>query len=92
MAGAAFGGQRNFGNALKLSVYSNTPYGLAAIFQAVPALSFLVIVGLYGLYLFYAGAPILMKTRPSVGYPILVFFLVFVLALPLGAVQALFWL
>jgi hypothetical protein len=87
-----FGGQRNFGSALKLSVYSNTPYCLAAIFQAVPALSLLVIVGLYGLYLFYAGAPILMKTRPSVGYPILVFVIVFVIALPLGAVQALFWL
>ena len=31
-----FGGQRDFGNALKLSVYSNTPYCLAAIFQVVP--------------------------------------------------------
>ena len=87
-----FGGQRNFDNALKLSVYSNTPYCLAAIFQLVPPLSFLLILGVYGLYLFYLGAPILMKSRPSVGYPVLVFVIVFVVALPLGAVQALFWL
>ncbi len=87
-----FGGQRDFGSALKLSVYSNTPYCLAAIFQVVPPITFLLILGLYGLYLFYLGAPILMKTRPSAGYPILVFVIVFFIALPLGAVQALFWL
>jgi hypothetical protein len=88
-----FGGQKNFGNALKLSVYSNTPYCVASVFALVPSLSFLVVLGLYGLYLFYVGAPILMKSKPgSVAYPMLVFVIVFIVALPLGAVQALFWL
>jgi len=87
-----FGGQKNFANALKLSVYSNTPYCLAGIFTFVPVISFLLILGLYGLYLLYIGAPILMKSRPSIGYPVLVFVIVFIVALPLGAVQMLFWM
>ena len=88
-----FGGQKNFGSALKLSVYSNTPYCLASVFSMIPGLNFLVLAGLYGLYLFYLGAPILMKSKPgSIAYPALVFVIVFIAGLPLGAVQMLFWL
>ena len=88
-----FGGRKNFDNALKLSVYSNTPYCLAGIFTFVPAISFLIILGIYGMYLFYVGAPILMKSKPgSIAYPLLVFVIVFIVALPLGAIQMLFWL
>ena len=54
-----FGGQKNFSNALKLSVYSHTPLWLAGIFLAVPGLSFLLILGLYGLYLLWVGLPLL---------------------------------
>jgi len=87
-----FGGRKDFGSALKLSVYSNTPYCLASVFSLVPALSFLVILGLYGFYLFYVGAPVLMKSKPgSWGYPLAVFAIVFLIALPIGAVQMLFW-
>lgn len=56
-----FGGQKNFGNALKLAVYSYTPYWLASVFLLVPFLKFLVILGLYGVYLLYLGLPALMK-------------------------------
>jgi hypothetical protein len=88
-----FGGQKNFGSALKLSVYSNTPYCLASVFSMFPGLNFLVVAGLYGLYLFYVGAPILMRSKPgSIAYPALVFVIVFIAGLPLGAVQMLFWL
>jgi Yip1 domain len=54
-----FGGKKNFGNAIKLSVYSHTPLWLAGIFLAVPGLSFLLILGLYGLYLLWVGLPLL---------------------------------
>jgi Yip1 domain len=89
-----FGGQRDFGNALKLSIYCNTPYCLAGIFLMIPSLSFLVILGLYGLYLFYLGAPVLMKTPRHRGvlYATMMFMIVFIVALPLGSFQALFWM
>lgn len=56
-----FAGQKNSANALKLAVYSFTPAWLAGIFQIIPGLAFLSILGLYGIYLFWLGLPILMK-------------------------------
>jgi hypothetical protein len=56
-----FGGRPHFENALKLSVYSYTPFWLAGIFALHPSLSFLGILGLYGFYLLYVGLPVLMK-------------------------------
>jgi Yip1 domain len=56
-----FGARKDFASALKLAVYSYTPVWLAGIFLIVPGLSFLVILGLYGIYLFGVGLPILMQ-------------------------------
>ena len=56
-----FGGQKNFAAALKVTVYSYTPYWLAGIFTLIPGLRFLTILGLYGLYLLYLGLPPLMR-------------------------------
>jgi len=56
-----FAGQKNSANALKLAVYSFTPAWLAGIFQIIPGLAFLSILGLYGIYLLWLGLPILMK-------------------------------
>jgi len=55
-----FGAKKNFPNAVKLSVYSHTPLWLAGIFLLVPGLSFLLILGLYGVYLLWVGLPLLM--------------------------------
>jgi hypothetical protein len=55
-----FGTQKNFRNALKLTVYSFTPFWLAGIFLLVPGLSFLRVLGLYGVYLAWLGLPPLM--------------------------------
>ena len=52
-----FDAQKNFPNALKLTVYSFTPFWLAGIFLLVPGLSFLRILGLYGIYLAWLGLP-----------------------------------
>ncbi|HVY59236.1 MAG TPA: Yip1 family protein [Xanthobacteraceae bacterium] len=57
-----FAGERNFPNALKLSVYSHTPMWLAGVFLMIPGLRFLVILGLYGFYLFWKGLPALMRS------------------------------
>src|SRR5262245_30193782 len=54
-----FGGKKNFGSALKLSVYSHTPLWLAGIFLLVPGLNFLLMLGLYGLYLLWIGLPLM---------------------------------
>jgi hypothetical protein len=60
-----FGGQKNLPNALKVSAYSSTAAWLAGIFQLIPPLSVLSIVGLYSLYLLWLGLPALMKSPPD---------------------------
>ena len=57
-----FGSQKNFMQALKLSVFSMTAAWLAGIFSILPALSILGLLGLYSLYVLYLGLPVLMKT------------------------------
>ena len=56
-----FGGRRNFEDAFKLAVYSFTPLWLAGIFLLMPGLHFLLLTGVYGIYLFWLGAPRLAK-------------------------------
>ena len=58
-----FGVARNFSHALKLSVYSYIPAWLAGIFLLVPGLSFLMLLGVYGVYLLWTGLPLLMRVR-----------------------------
>jgi hypothetical protein len=70
-----FGGQKSSAQALKLAVYSYTPAWVAGVFSLLTSLSWLVIVaGLYGLYLFYLGLPVLMKNpkEKSAAYTIVV--------------------
>lgn len=64
-----FGGQRNFSNALKLSVFSHVPLWLAGIFLLVPGLSFLMILGVHGGYLLWVGLPLLMRTPRDKALP-----------------------
>ena len=65
-----FDGAKNFDNALKLSVYSATPFWLAGVFLLIPGLGFLRILGLYGVYLLWLGVPPLMRSpeQRSLGY------------------------
>jgi hypothetical protein len=64
-----FGAQKNFPNALKLAVYSYTPVWLAGIFWLIPGLSFLTVLGLYGLYLLWLGLPPLMQAPRDKALP-----------------------
>jgi hypothetical protein len=57
---------KNQQNALKLAVYSMTPVWLAAVFTLIPGLGFLSLLSvIYGVYVFWLGLPILMKSPPE---------------------------
>jgi hypothetical protein len=56
-----FGGTKNRLAAFKVAAYGTTASWLAGIFGIVPALAILSIVGLYSVYLYYTGLPVLMK-------------------------------
>ena len=58
----SFGGTRSPIQALKAAVYSSTAAWIFAVFQIVPQVSGLSIIGIYSLYLLYLGIPKLMKS------------------------------
>jgi hypothetical protein len=68
-----FGGTRSFASALKLSVYSHTPLWLAGVFLLIPGLNFLLILGVYGLYLLWVGLPVLMQVPNDRAFPYAIF-------------------
>jgi hypothetical protein len=68
-----FGAQKNFPNAVKLSVYSHTPLWLAGIFLLIPGLNFLLILGVYGFYLLWVGLPLLMRVKKEQALPYAIF-------------------
>ena len=83
-----FGGQKNFNNALKVTVYSYTPSWIAGVFLLIPGLRVLTILGLYGLYLLWLGLPVLMKAPQdrSIVYTIAILVCAFVLGFLISAV------
>jgi Yip1-like protein len=56
-----FGGRRDFEDAFKLAVYSFTPLWLAGLCLLLPGLRFLLLIGVYGVYLLWLGVPRLAK-------------------------------
>ena len=60
---------KDFSRALRLTGYAYTPLWLAGVFLAVPGLSFLSILGLYGAYLLWVGLPVMMRTPASKALP-----------------------
>jgi hypothetical protein len=57
-----FGSERNVCRSAQLVAYSYTPAWLAGIFYLLPTLQELVVLGLYSVYLFYLGLPLLKST------------------------------
>lgn len=58
-----FDSARSLENAMKLSVYSSTPYWVAGVLFIIPTLaSIALLLSLYGFYLLYVGLPVLMNT------------------------------
>jgi hypothetical protein len=58
-----FGGEKNFVQSLKLVAYSYTAAWIAGIFLLIPVLGGVIalLAGLYSLYTFYLGVPVLKK-------------------------------
>jgi uncharacterized membrane protein len=88
-----FGAQKSQAQALKLAAYSYTPAWIAGVFQILPALGILALLGaLYGFYLLYRGIPVLMKAPPdkAVPYTAVVVVVAIVLFFVLAAVTGMF--
>jgi hypothetical protein len=58
----SFGSEKNLGKSAQLVAYASTPFWVASVFNILPVLSWLTIVGLYAIYLFYIGLPLVKKT------------------------------
>jgi hypothetical protein len=65
-----FGGQKDFANALKVTVYALTPYWVLGICQMIAGLRFVgYVAALFGIYLLWLGIPRLMKAPPDRAVP-----------------------
>ncbi len=65
-----FGGRRNLIEAFKLVAYSATPGFVAGVLSIFPPLAMLeILAGLWGLYLFYVGVPVVMRTTRDKALP-----------------------
>ena len=86
----SFGGQKNQIQALKVSAYSATASWLAGIFNLIPGLAILSILGLYSLYLLFLGLPVLMKApaEKALGYTIVVVVVGVVIFLVIGMIAS----
>ncbi len=86
----SFGGEKNFVQSLKLVAYSYTAAWIAGIFYLLPYVGGVIglLAGIYSLYTFYLGAPVLKKSTAdkAVGYTIVVVICVVVLWVLLGIV------
>jgi hypothetical protein len=87
-----FGGRRDLHQALKLVAYALTASWLAGLFTFLPVVSWLItlLAGLYTLYLFHLGAPLLMKVpeREAIGYTVALFAIAIVIAFLIGTLIA----
>jgi hypothetical protein len=83
-----FGGQRNLGNAMKVSAYAPTAGWLAGIFGLVPMLSILSLLGLYSIYLLHTGLAALMRppANKAVLYTIAVIVVMVVIWIVIGGI------
>jgi len=88
----SFNGTRNQIQALKVAAYSSTASWLAGIFGLIPGLRFLMIVGVYSLYLLYLGLPVVMKSpkEKAMGYTVVVIIAAIVLFMVIGLVAGMF--
>ncbi len=78
----SFGATQNMQQAIKLSAYASTAAWVAGIFYLIPALWILAAIGgLYSLYLFYLGLPVLMKVPADKAATYLVVIVVSVIVL-----------
>jgi hypothetical protein len=86
-----FGSTKNITNAFKAVVYSMTPSWVAGVLFIFPPLSILAIIaGLYGIYLFYLGLPMMMDTpkEKALGYVLVVIIITIVIYVIIGFITS----
>ncbi len=85
-----FGAVKNRDQAFKVAAYTGTASWVAGIFNLIPGLGMLTILGLYSLYLLYLGLPKLMNApaEKAMPYTIVTILAAVVLALVAGALAA----
>src|SRR5713226_3406041 len=88
----SFGGQKNQVQALKVAAYSSTAAWVVGVVGLFPNVGLLAILGLYSLYLLWAGLPVCMKSpkEKATAYTIVVILVGIVLYFVIGAVAAVF--
>lgn len=80
----SFNSRKDILSATKLAVFSFTPAWVGGIFMIIPALGMITLLAsLYGLYLLYAGLPVLMETpkEKTLGYFVVVIIVSIVVSL-----------
>ena len=87
-----FSGAKNINQAFKVAAYSYTPGWILGVLMIIPALSPLMILGLYGLYILYLGLPVLMKSpqEKSLGYTVAVVIAAIVIFIVIGFISRAF--
>lgn len=86
-----FQSKGNTVQAMKLVAYAMTPVWVAGVLYLIPALSPLVLIaGLYAIYIFYLGLPVLMDTPSGqvIPYMVVSAIVIIVLSIVLGMVAA----
>jgi hypothetical protein len=86
-----FGATQSMPQAIKVAVYSSTAAWVGGIFNLYPPLAILAaIAGLYSLYLFFIGLPVLMKAsaEKATTYTIVVIVAVIVIYFIIGTISA----
>ena len=84
---SSFGGTPNPVQAMKLAVYASTASWIAGIFNLIPMLGLLAVIGgIYSLVLLFLGLPILMKVPED--KKVVYFIVVLIAGLVLGFVMA----
>ncbi len=85
----SFSSEKNINKSAQLVAYASTASYVAGIFAILPAIAFLAIVGgLYAVYLFYIGLPILKKTPEdkTIGYMIVSALIIIVVNIVVGTI------
>ena len=86
----SFGGDNDPLSAMKLSVYSPTASWLAGIFAIIPFLGFLAILGLYSIYIYWVGVPIVTRVPEDrrITFTIVLVVVAIIINVIIGAVVA----
>jgi len=84
----SFGSAKNLGRSAQLVAYSYTAVWVAGVFYIIPSLSRLTILGLYAIYLFYLGIPVVKKTPEDkrITYTIVCSIIIIVIAFVVGQI------